>query len=168
MANAKIEIYVDEASNEEHQPVTFPKTPMKMGSLARIPLTPAKRNNAMTPVRSGKLNVQAKQPVSMSNAKKDVTSEQSVPKLPDTEHPTRLACSLPKLISQIEPDQIEAPYGYSVTNDEIEQEIEFLSWNPVESACRLQKSLAQEIADTSLDSLVHPTFDDNELAFVLD
>jgi len=173
MANAKVEIYVDEVSNEEQQQVTFTKTPMKMGGLGRIPLTPAKRNNAMTPGR-GKLSVQGKQPVFVNSAKRTVNPEQTVQKLllplPDTEHYNRLASSLPKIISEIDLDQLESPYQISVTDDEIEQEIEFLSWNPIESATRMQKSIGQEIADMSMDSMMHPSFDADydEFVFFLD
>lgn len=171
MANAKVEIYVDEASNEEHhEQVTFTKTPLKLGGLGRIPLTPAKMNNAMTPGR-GKLSVQGKQPVFANSAKKTAKdTEQSLQKLlPEPECSNRLTASLPRMISEINLDQLETPHQVSVTDDEVEQEIEFLSWNPIETATRTQKSLGQEIADMSMDSMVHPSFevDDDDFIFVL-
>lgn len=171
MANAKVEIYVDEASNEEHhEQVTFTKTPLKLGGLGRIPLTPAKMNNAMTPGRE-KLSVQGKQPVFVNSAKKTAKdTEQSLQKLlPEPECSNRLTASLPRMISEINLDQLETPHQVSVTDDEVEQEIEFLSWNPIETATRTQKSLGQEIADMSMDSMVHPSFevDDDDFIFVL-
>lgn len=73
------------------------------------------------------------------------------------------------MISEINLDQLETPHQVSVTDDEVEQEIEFLSWNPIETATRTQKSLGQEIADMSMDSMVHPSFevDDDDFIFVL-
>jgi len=171
MANAKVQIFIDEVSNEEQQPVTFTKTPMKMGGLGRIPLTPAKRNNAMTPGRTGKLSVQGKQPLFVNSAKNTVNAEDNVQKLlPDTEHPNRLTSSLPRMISEIDLDQLETPYQVSVADDEIQQKIEFLSWNPIESATRMQKSIGQEIADMSMDSMLHPSYDvdNDEFVFSLD
>lgn len=164
MAKVNIEIYVDDPSNDEKLMFakTPSKTPLKMKS--RIPLTPAKRNFATTPGRDKLLNVQGSHPKFLSSAKKTTKQEHNV--LPEIETSSRLNLGLAKLISEIDLDELEVPEVKFLESDD-EQEIEFLSWKPIELATRKQKSIRQEILEYDSDFFERPCYHEEEDSFVI-
>jgi len=169
MATANIEIYVDEPSNDE--PIKFTKTPLKTPlkmNCNRIPLTPAKRNFATTPGRGKLLNVQGNHPKFLDSARKSTKQDQNV--LPEIETSSRLAAGLANQIFEIDLDELLAPRREVLDSDD-EQEIEFLSWNPIERATRKQQSIGKEISECSLGYLERPCcdeFDEDSFVFTLD
>jgi len=164
MAKVNIEIYVDDPSNDEK--LIFAKTPSKNPSKmkSRIPLTPAKTNFATTPGRDKLLNVQGNHPKFLSSAKKATKQEHNL--LPEIETSSRLNFGLAKLISEIDLDELEVPELKFLESDE-EQEIDFLTWKPIELATRKQNSIRQEILEYDLDVFERPCYYEEEDSFVI-
>ena len=158
MAKTNIKIYIDEAPDNDGKTVSkslLPKTPLKLGS--RIPLTPARRNNStskiVTPAKGSSKLLISSQPTKL---KEDLSS------LPEIETFSRLQPSISQEISEIQLDELETPkmemFYNSDVGDDDELNLEMLCLNEIDTTTRLQKSLAQEIADISLDSIDRPSF----------